>query len=81
MNVELTRRAARDLDDLPPRLQQTVRKQLELLANNLRHPSRQAKKHDEGNDLWQGRMNRNYRFYFQMVEETYWIIRIIPHPK
>lgn len=81
MNVELTRRAARDLDDLTPRLQQTVRKQLELLANNLRHPSLQAKKYDESNDLWQGRVNRSYRFYFRILEETYWIIRIIPHPK
>jgi mRNA-degrading endonuclease RelE of RelBE toxin-antitoxin system len=44
MRVVLTRRAAKDLDGLPPRLQDTVQKQLELLANNIRHPSLQANK-------------------------------------
>jgi mRNA-degrading endonuclease RelE of RelBE toxin-antitoxin system len=81
MRVELSRRAARDLDDLSPRLQATVRKQLELLAENIRHPSLQAKKYDERNDIWQGRVNRSYRFYFQIAGDQYQIMRIIPHPK
>jgi mRNA-degrading endonuclease RelE of RelBE toxin-antitoxin system len=81
MKAELSRRAARDLDDLSSRLQATVRKQLALLAENIRHPSIQAKKYDEANDIWQGRVNRNYRFYFQIVDDKYNIIRIIPHPK
>ena len=81
MRVELSRRAARDLDDLSSRLQATVGKQLALLVENIRHSSIQAKKYDEGNDIWQGRVNRNYRFYFQIVDDEYKIIRIIPHPK
>ncbi len=81
MRVELSRRAARDLDDLPLRLQATVRKQLELLAQNIRHPSLQAKKYDERDDIWQGRVNRSYRFYFQIIGGEYQILRIIPHPK
>ena len=81
MRVELSRRAARDLDDLSPRLQATVRKQLELLAENIRHPSLQAKKYDERNNIWQGRVNRSYRFYFQIAGDQYQIMRIIPHPK
>ena len=81
MRVELSRRAARDLDGLSSRLQATVGKQLGLLAADIRHPSLQAKKYDEGNDIWQGRVNRNYRFYFQIVDDEYKIIRIIPHPK
>lgn len=81
MRVELSRRAARDLDGLSSRLQGTVGKQLALLAENIRHRSIQAKKYDEGNDIWQGRVNRNYRFYFQIVADEYKIIRIIPHPK
>ncbi len=81
MRVELSRRAARDLDNLSPRLQATVRKQLELLTENIRHPSLQAKKYDERNDIWQGRVNRSYRFYFQIAGDQYQIMRIIPHPK
>jgi mRNA-degrading endonuclease RelE of RelBE toxin-antitoxin system len=81
MRILLSRRAARDLDDLLPRLQSTVRKQLELLAANIRHPSLQSKKYDETNDIWQGRVNRSYRFYFQIAGDDYVILRIIPHPK
>jgi len=81
MRVRLSRRAARDLDGLSSRLQATVRKQLGLLAENIRHPSIQAKKYDAANDIWQGRVNRDYRFYFQIVGDQYQIIGIIPHPK
>ena len=56
-------------------------KQLALLQDNLRHPSLQAKKYDDANDVWQGRVNRDDHFYFQIVDNTYRIIRIIPHPK
>ncbi|MGH9438726.1 MAG: type II toxin-antitoxin system RelE family toxin, partial [Terriglobia bacterium] len=76
-----TRRAARDLDNLPPRLQNTTRKQLALLAANIRHPSLHAKKYEGEDDLWQGRVNRDYRFFFTIESDTYWIISIISHPK
>jgi hypothetical protein len=56
-----------------------VRKQFDLLRGNLRHPSIQAKKYDDGNDIWQGRVTRDYRFYFQIIGDEYVIIRIIPH--
>jgi hypothetical protein len=31
--------------------------------------------------VWQARVNRDYRFYFLIEEDTYVIVRIIPHPK
>jgi mRNA-degrading endonuclease RelE of RelBE toxin-antitoxin system len=81
MNIELTARADRDFAGLAPRLRAQVVKQLNLLRDNLRYPSIRAKKYDEGNDIWQGRVNRDYRFYFQIVGDTYRILAIIPHPK
>jgi mRNA-degrading endonuclease RelE of RelBE toxin-antitoxin system len=81
MNIEITARAQRDYAGLSSTLQSRVRKQITLLQSNLRHPSLQAKKYDDGNDIWQGRVNRDYRFYFQIVVDTYRILRIIPHPK
>jgi mRNA-degrading endonuclease RelE of RelBE toxin-antitoxin system len=81
MNIRFAARARRDFADLSPDLKTRVRKQLDLLSGNLRHPSIQAKKYDESNDVWQGRVNRDYRFYFQIVADDYVIIRIIPHPK
>ena len=81
MNIRFSARARQDFADLPSNLKTRARKQLTLLSGNLRHPSIQAKKYDETNDVWQGRVNRDYRFYFQIVEDDYVIIRIIPHPK
>jgi mRNA-degrading endonuclease RelE of RelBE toxin-antitoxin system len=81
VNIRFSARAKQDFADLPRHLKTRVSKQLELLSENLRHPSIQAKKYDERNDVWQGRVNRDYRFYFQIVGDDYVIIRIIPHPK
>ena len=84
MNIQLTARAKRDYTNLIPRLQRAVDKQLDFLAakpENLRHPSIQAKKYSRRDDEWQGRVNRDYRFYFRIIGDTYRILRIIPHPK
>jgi mRNA-degrading endonuclease RelE of RelBE toxin-antitoxin system len=81
MNFRLTARAERDYDALSPILQARVDKQLALLLQNLRHPSLKAKKYDERNDVWQGRVNQAYRFYFQIKGDTYEIVAITPHPK
>lgn len=81
MKLFLTPKADRDYDDLPPNIQERVKKQFALLLSDLRHPSIRAKKYDETNDIWQGRVNRSYRFYFQIEGDTYIILTIIPHPK
>ncbi|HEV8718611.1 MAG TPA: hypothetical protein VGX03_38060 [Candidatus Binatia bacterium] len=81
MNFRLTTTAERQYDALSPTLQARVDKQLALLLQNLRHPSLRAKKYDEQNDLWQGRVNQAYRFYFQIKGDTYEIVAITPHPK
>ena len=40
-----------------------------------------AKKYDEANDRWQARVNRGWRFYFKIEDDTYFITELIPHPK
>jgi len=55
-------------------------KQAAFLAGNLHHPSLRAKKYDETNDIWQARVDRDWRFYF-IVDDTYVILDVIPHPK
>ena len=81
MKFRLTNKAERDYKDLSRSLQARVDKQLALLLQNLRHPSLQAKKYDEARDIWQGRVNQSYRFYFRIEGDTYEIVSIIPHPK
>ena len=81
MDLEFTARARKDLDTLDPNTKAQARKQLALLRSNLRHPSLQTKKYDERNDVWQGRVNRSYRFYFRIIGNRYRILMVIPHPK
>jgi hypothetical protein len=84
MRFQLTAHAQRDYALLPTHLQRAVDKQLNFLVRSpqhLRHPSLQAKKYSEADDVWQGRVTRGYRFYFQIIGDTYEILRIVPHPK
>jgi len=75
---EAVRRA---LDDAPAAVRKAFFKQLRFLEENLRHPSLRAKKYDEARGIWQARVNDDWRFYFEIVDDTYRIITVIPHPK
>lgn len=81
MKVVLSDRAIESLKDAGAKVQRTFEKQLRLLEGNLQHPSLRAKKYDKSQDIWQGRVNRNWRFYFTIHEDTYLILDVIPHPK
>ena len=81
MKVDYSERAGRTLDDLVPELRKAVYKQVKLLERNLRHPSLRAKKYDESINLWQARVNRDWRFYFLIRDDVYYIVDIMPHPK
>lgn len=81
MKLVFTHRAERDYDALSTKLQVLVDKQFDYLVTGIRHPSLRAKKYDEGRGVWQGRVDRNYRFYFVIVNNTYVILAITKHPK
>jgi plasmid maintenance system killer protein len=50
-------------------------------VQDLSYPSLHAKKYDESRDVWQARVNKDWRFYFTIEDDTYRIEKIIPHPK
>ncbi|MFZ0959650.1 MAG: hypothetical protein WAO35_02000 [Terriglobia bacterium] len=81
MMVLLSDRAIESLSDAPSDVQRAFEKQLRFLVSNLRHPSLPAKKFDESRDLWQARVNHNWRFYFTITNDTYCIEDVIAHPK
>jgi mRNA interferase RelE/StbE len=81
MKVDYLPRAQKALEDAPAEVRKAFFKQVKFLAQNLHHPSLQAKKYDESQDLWQARVSKDWRFYFHIVGDTYLIRDIIPHPK
>ena len=82
MTIQVTGPAKKDFKKLDSTLQKKVLKQFAFLKEDLRHPSLNAKKFPErGEDVWQGRVDRAYRFYFTVTADRYVILRILPHPK
>jgi plasmid maintenance system killer protein len=81
MHVALSDRALRAIADAPAAVRKAFHKQLSFLERDLRHPSLQAKKYDEARDLWQARVNLDWRFYFTIEGDVYRIQDITSHPK
>ena len=81
MKIRYNPLATRAYAGAPPQIQKAFLKQAGILVQNLRHPSLRAKKYDEANDRWQARVNKDWRFYFSIENDTYVILDIIPHPK
>jgi mRNA-degrading endonuclease RelE of RelBE toxin-antitoxin system len=81
MKADYSKRASQALQGLPPDLRKTFFKQVMFLEQNLRHPSLRAKKYGESQNLWQARVNRDWRFYFLIQDDIYYVVDIIPHPK
>ena len=81
MNLRYTDRFERQYRALPEQLRAKVDKQIRHLADNPRHPSLRAKKFDEARGLWQARVDRRSRVYFQLQNDTCVLLSVIPHPK
>ncbi len=79
--VVYTNRFKKSFASASPRVQKDFAKQIGFLRDSLRHPSVHAKKYDESSGVWQGRVNREWRFYFTLEGETITLVDIIAHPK
>jgi len=81
MKIRLTDKAIKQYKKLPKNLQNKADKQFEYLHTDNSHPSLNVKKYQGYENLWQGRIDKTYRFYFHIIEPDYIIISIINHPK
>ena len=81
MRFRHTQRSREQVSSAPRHVQKALDKQLRFLVEDLRHPSLRAKKYDEATDIWQARVTRGWRFYFQIQGDTYVILAVIAHPK
>lgn len=81
MLIRLTDGAIKQYRSLPKQLQKKADKQFSYLIEDFRHPSLKVKKYQGFDNLWQGRIDKSYRFYFHVLEPHYIIISIINHSK
>lgn len=81
MKIRLSESAISQYKTLSPSLQKKADKQFEYLMDDIRHPSLHAKKYKGHDDLWQARIDKDWRFYFFIVSPHYIIVSVIKHPK
>jgi mRNA-degrading endonuclease RelE of RelBE toxin-antitoxin system len=81
MRLLYSERLLRSYEEAPREVQRAFDKQVQFLAENLRHPSLRAKKYDETRGIWQARVTGSWRFYFTIEGDAYHLHDIIPHPK
>jgi hypothetical protein len=81
MKAHYTERFRKNYALAPERIQTACDKQIRFLLTNLRHASLQAKKYDESRNVWQARVTRNWRFYFTVEGDTYYLVELKAHPK
>ena len=82
MRCEYTVRFNRSFGAAPEVIQRTFLRKVQLLLRDLRHPSLHAKRYPErGMDVWQARVNNDWRFYFTIESDAYVLVDIVKHPK
>lgn len=81
MRLIFSPRFAKSYAEAPLNVQRAFDKQSKFLLFNVRHPSLHAKKYDESGDIWQARVNLDWRFYFTIEGDEYRLHEIKIHPK
>jgi len=81
MKLDRTPHFLRAYNKAPKQIQGAFDKQVALLLDNLHHPSPRTKKYGVAGDVWQARVNEDWRFYFKIAADVYRLEEIKKHPK
>jgi mRNA-degrading endonuclease RelE of RelBE toxin-antitoxin system len=79
MRRSTTKPFDREFKKFSREIQNAFEKQINLLLQDIRHPSLRAKKYDEGVDIWQARVTKNVRFYFRFKGDVCILLNIRKH--
>jgi mRNA interferase RelE/StbE len=69
-DFQLTQRFNKDYKALPKEIQESFEKKLILFLEDMRHPSLRVKRIQGTANRWEGSVTMNYRFTFELVENT-----------
>ncbi len=80
LKLTRTERFKKSVLDLDRQTREKLRKQLEILVSNPRHPSLGVKKIKGTKSIFEARVDDHYRFTFEYGEKNEIILRVIgPH--
>ncbi len=81
MKTSFTPHFQRSYQKLPDEAKRAFKKQVNYLLKDILYPSLRAKKYSEGENIWQARITKSYRLYFQIKQGTYIFHDIVAHKK
>jgi len=79
MNVFHTKRFQKDYQKITKDLQEKIDEKLAIFITNSHHPSLRIKKLEGRENIWEGRISKNYRFTFSILGDTFILRRIGSH--
>lgn len=79
MKLKLLRTFSKAYAKLPKNIQKKTDKQITLITHDFQHPSLHSKKIKGTEDIWEGRVDYQYRFTFQVEETTIVLRNVGPH--
>jgi addiction module RelE/StbE family toxin len=75
--IKFTRRFLKSFARLPVAIQEKVKKQLALLANDPRHPSLQTKPIQGATGIFEARVDIDYRLTYERDSEDTLVLRVV----
>jgi mRNA-degrading endonuclease RelE of RelBE toxin-antitoxin system len=78
MQIRATEHFKKSFRDLPEKIKTKFNRQIEMLISNFQHPSLHTKKMKGHAYVWEGRVDIQYRFTFQ-IDQDVLILRKIGH--
>lgn len=75
--IKLTRRFLKSFARLPKAIQEKIKKQIALLAENPRHPSLRTKPVQGADGIYEARIDRNYRLTYERETDDTLILRVV----
>jgi len=63
--------------NLPEAIQKKIKRQIQLLAENPRHPSLQTKPIQGTNGIYEARVDINYRMTYELIADDTLLLRVV----
>lgn len=79
MKLNITKKAEKQIKKLPDHIKQKTKKSFRYLLEDYRHSSLKSKKR-RGEDKFEARIDRYYRFTYVVEGENIYILTVGPHP-
>jgi len=79
IEYQFSNRFKKEYKSLTKNIQKAFDKKLSLFLNNIQHPSLRVKKIQGTRDIWEGTINKNFRFTFCLSENSVVFRRIGTH--